>query len=292
MINQDDVKGIIETEGKAVPEWALGFNTLLMGTPGSAKTSSLATLLKAGMRVFVAFTEPGIGNLIKACQKIHKLSDEEMSRLHYAYIKPGVQNFLTLSNKAKTVNSAAEFGKIEGGSRAKYNQLVKLMELCMNFKDQNGIEWGPVDAFPPNYVFAIDGLSGLSDMAMDLVVGAKPVKTLQEWGVAIDQLDTFVKQCTNSVCCFVLLSHLEQERDEVTGKTIVTVSALGRKLGTTLGRHFNDVVLCRMEDGKPSWSTSDKNSPLKGSYLAIKERLPADFGPLVSEWKDANGFNA
>ncbi len=266
---------------------ALGFNFLLLGAPGSGKTTEIVTLAQAGLEVFVAFTEQGVGNLKKAME-VHKLSPEERERIHWAYVTPTKGSFDSLLKGAKDIQKAPEFGKMPAGNRKDHSQFVALLTLCANFIDQNGEEFGAVDSWDASRVFIIDGMSGTSDMCMALVAGDKPVKTLQDWGVAIDQLDKFVKQCCNTQCGFGLLAHMEQEKDEVTGRMIITASTLGRKLGTTIGRHFQDVILCDKSKGKYILSTDDSRIQLKHSFLKESSNLPATLTPLVESWAKEN----
>lgn len=267
--------------------WSLGFNVLLMGPPGGGKTSAIPTLLKTGLEVFVIFTEAGVTNLLQAC-RLHKCTDEEMTRLHWKYVKPGTEKFSSLAKHAKDVNVAAEFGKMPGGSRKDFGQLIAVMKQCANFIDQNEISYGAADEWDATRVLVIDGLSGLNKMAMDLVVGSKPVKTLQDWGVAIDQEEKLILQCCDSICNFVLICHLDQEKDDVTGSYVITAAALGNKLGNRLGRTFNDVILATAKDGHYLWSTKDKRTTLKHSNLALSDSLVPDFQPLVGAWLKEN----
>ena len=266
------------------PDWVVGFKTILMGMPGAGKTTSIVTLAQMGFDVFIAFTEPGIGNLNKA-MALAKLTEEERKRVHFHYIKPGVESFAKLKVGAAAVNAAAEFGKMESGNRKDFNQLIKLMNLFENFVDQNGIEFGPVDQWGCNKVLVLDGMSGLAKMAMDLTVGAKPAKTLQDWGVAIDQLDKFQLQCANIRVPFVLLSHLSREQEEVTGKIITTLKALGKQLPTSMPYSYNDFIMAKQDaTGKFSWSTIDNQCQLKATYLEHSAALAPDFKPLVMGW--------
>lgn len=266
---------------------ALGFNTLILSAPGGGKTTSLVTAAKAGLDVFVAFTEQGVANLKKAMD-VHKLDDESRARIHWAYISPARGSFAKLLKGATEVNRATEFGKMVAGNRRDHSQFMDLLRVCSNFIDQGGFEFGAVDDFPATSVFAIDGMSGLNDMCMSLVIGDKPVKTLQDWGVAIDQLDKFVKQCANMTCCFILLSHMEQEKDEATGRFVVTTSTLGRKLGQTIGRHFQDIIFASTAKGKYNWATEDSRIELKHSFLQRSSSLPPTFEPLVEAWLKEN----
>lgn len=281
---------VADPTSQRMPDWLLGFKTILMGLPGAGKTSSIPSLLKMGFKVYCAFTEPGVGALNKA-MTLWKLSDEERSRLFFAFIKPGVDTFKILKEGATSVMNATEFGKIDGGSRAKYNQLIQLMNLLENFKDHNGVEHGAVSDFDTTSVLVIDGLSGLNKMCMDLVVGPKPTKTLQDWGVAIDQLDKFQQQGANLRCPFILLSHCAMEQEEVTGKILVTLKALGRQLGPSMTFWYNDFIYAKQgADAKFFWSTVDKNCQLKATYLPHNAELPADFRPLVCGWLDEHGL--
>lgn len=266
---------------------ALGFNTLLLGMPGAGKTTAIATLLKSGLEVFVAFTEQGVGNLKKGL-KVHGCTEEEISRLHWAYISPSRSSFGSLLKSSKDILVAPEFGKMPAGNRKDYDQFIQLLGIMNDFVDQNGESFGAVDEWDASRVLVLDGLSGLNDMCMGMVAGGKPVKTLQDWGVAIDALDKYIKQLCNCTCSFILLSHLEQEKDEITGRMIVTASALGRKLGATIGRHFQDVILAERNGKDFRWATDSSRVELKYSFLKNSASLPPTFEPLVESWAEEN----
>lgn len=270
---------------KSVPEYALGFNTLLLGAPGSGKTTALAQLARLGMDVFIVFTEAnGQTNLLKACREL-KLTDEEMARVHFKYIRATPEAFGTLSEAAKKIQTASEFGKLEGGSRAKYGQLVEVMKQCQTFVDQRGNDYGAVDGWPANYVLALDSLSGLNDMCMGLTIGGKPCATQQDWQVAMKQEMDMVKACINSRCSFVMTGHLAQEKDEVSGRMIITPMALGQKNGPALTPLFGDIVLCEKNGTQFTWATtSPKIESLKHSFLPLQDKMKPDFKPLVENW--------
>lgn len=269
---------------QTLPSYAVGPKVLLLGAPGAGKTTAIITALKAGLKTYVVFTEAGQSALMKALT-VHKVTEEEKKRLFFAYVKPGGSSFKVLKEQADKVNKAAEFGKMEGGSRTNYNQLVQVMQLCANFVDQNGVEHGGIDTFGADCAVFIDGLSGLSDMAMKLTIGAKPVPTLQDWGVAIKQVDDFVKQFANIDAFVCVIAHVAMERDEVSGKVLQYANTLGKQLGPTLGRHFNEVIMARFDEASgATWATIDKNADLKATYLPHKQGMKADFKQIIDGW--------
>lgn len=274
-----------------LPDYALGFNLALVGHPGSGKTSAIVMAIKCGMEVFVLFSEAnGPSNFLKAARDIYKLNEEEMSRLHFCYLKSGVTKFKTLRDTADIVNKAPEFGKISGGSRSNYDQLVKLMAACVKFVDQNGKEFGAVDEWGPNRLIALDSLTGLNDMAMQLTIGGKPCPTQQDWGVAMKQEMDLIKALIGTQACFLLTAHLSLEKDEVSGRLITAPMALGQKNGPAMLPLFSDIVLAEKEGDKFYWSTTNsKIDCLKNSFLPLKAKMSVSMDVLIDQWLKANG---
>ena len=132
----------------------------------------------------------------------------------------------------------------------------------------------------------IDSLSGLNIMAMNLVVGSKPVKHQGDWGVAMDNEERLLIKLTTDVRVgFVLTAHLEREVDEVTGGVQLMASALGRKLAPRLPRFFSDVIQTKRDGKDFLWSTAATGVDLKARNVDISDRLPPNFGPLLSRWE-------
>ena len=261
-----------------------GFNALLIGATGSGKTHSLRTLLDAGLEVFVLFTEPGmevLGDL--ACEQ----------NLHYHYIPPANADWDTMIDSAKKINTLnfEALSKLPAINKQKYNQLIQVLESLHNFPcDRCGETFGDVSTWDTNRVLVIDSLSGLNIMSMDLVVGSKPTKSMSDWGVAQSNLERLInKLCTDTQCHFVLTGHLEKEHDEVTGRTTLMVSTLGRKLAPVLPRFFSDVILAKRDGEKFTWSTAAMNTDLKARNLPIADNLQPDFKQILATWVDHGG---
>lgn len=273
------------------PEWLLGFKTIVMGSPGAGKTSSIATLLRLGFKVYGIFTEQGIGNFLKAARR-EGCTEEDLKRFYHAYIPPGGTSFDALTKGATAVNQAAEFGKMANDTldRKKYGQFIQVIKTCADFVDQHGVSHGSIDSFGCDSVVFLDGMSNLSRMALQMTVGAKPVKTLQDWGVAIESLENLENQITTIRAPFVLLAHIERETDETTQKVYVTLAALGVKYPLRIGRNYHDVVLADQKAGEFTWATTARDCQLKGTYLPIADKMKPDFRPLVCQWLVDNGL--
>lgn len=260
-----------------------GSKILLLGGPGSGKTTAIKTLLDADLEVFCVVTEP---------MGIEILSDTDPERLHWKYIPAAAPAFSSLLKTAELVNATSFEGLTQmkmGIEKKAYSQFTDVLRALDDFTDdRTGRKFGAVDTWDNTRAIVIDSLSGLSIMAMDLVVGAKPVKAMGEWGVAMDTLERLVNKLCTINAFFVLTAHLEREVDEIAQSVRVMSSTLGKKLAPKLPRFFSDVVLCQRDEKGWSWSTNNASADLKTRNLAYGDRLPPTFVPLIQAWKQRN----
>ena len=255
-------------------------NTLLLGPTGTGKTYCLRTFIDAGVTPFILSTEPGIAST---------LGDLPPDKCHWHYIPPAKQSWSDLIDSARKINTLSfeALAKLSDVNKRKYSQFLDVLESCNNFIcDRTGEEFGDVMSWGPDRAFIIDSLSGLNIMAMNLVVGSKPTKSMADWGVAMDNLERFITTLVTSLTCnFVLTGHIERETDEVTGGVSLMVSTLGRKLAPKLPRFFDDVLLCRREGKVYTWSTAAFNVDLKARNLPISDGLPPTFQQILQTVK-------
>lgn len=260
-----------------------GSTTMLVGGVGSGKTHCLRTLIDAGITPFILFTEPGM----------RTVSDIPPEKLHWKYIPPAAPSWEAMLDNAQKINTLSFKALTQMGDMQKqqYGQFLEVLSTMNNFVcDRTGESFGDVATWEGNRAIVIDSLTGLNIMAMDMVVGAKPVKAMGDWGVAMDNLERFITVMTTNVNChFILTAHLEPEKDEVTGGIHLMASTLGKKLAPKIPRFFDDVVLCRNEEGKYSWATEDYRVDLKHRNLPGSKQLPPSFVPLIESWKKAGG---
>ena len=256
-----------------------GINVLLMGMPGSGKTHAIRTLVEAGLEVFVIFTEPGM----------EVLADVPSDKLHWHYVQPATAGWEALLDNAKKINTLTNdaLQKLPNIKAKDYTQMMEVLQTCQNFTDdRTGKEFGDVTTWGTDRALVVDSLTGVNIMSMDLTVGSKPVKTLVDWGVAMDMEERLLNQLTlGTTCHFVLTAHMERQTDEVMGGIKTMPLALGRKLGPTIGRFFSDVVMCERTDQGWFWSTASGTADLKARNLDWKAGQPPSFVPLIDNWK-------
>jgi hypothetical protein len=245
------------------------YNIMIVGPVGTGKTTALRTIVEdCGKELFVVATEPGIQNILGESATAGPLPKE---KCHWHYISPAEIDWKVLETNAKLVNtmSMADLQKMPAANRNKFQQFVELLSVLANFKcDRTGEEYGPVDSWGEDRVLAIDGLSGISQMAMDLVVGSKPIKTQPEWGAAMDMILRLVRKlCYDTKCTFVMNAHLERQIDETGGGTHLTVSTLGNKLAPELIKPFDEIIFAKRVAEKFTWSTMEMQVDLKTRIL-------------------------
>ncbi len=256
-----------------------GFKTLLLGTPGSGKTKAIESLLDTGLEVFCIFTEPF--DTISATARANP-------KFHYVYVPAANPGFAALLDSAKKINQMNQkmLAGLSDIAKGNYGQFIKILEALSDFTDQRGQKYGSADSWDNSRVLVIDSLSGLNIMAMDLVVGGKPVKSQADWGIAMDNLERLINQLTTGITChFVLTGHIDMDKDELTGRMIHSCATLGKKLAPKLPRFFSDVVKTYREGDKFLWATKDNMIDLKFRLLPNSDKIDPTFKLVYSEWK-------
>jgi hypothetical protein len=254
-----------------------------MGDSGTGKTYALRTLIEAGITPFILFTEPGM----------EVLGDLDPSSYHFNYITAPESNWTGLIDTAEKVNkfNFDALTKMQDMNRSRYGQFAEVLRQCNNFTDsRTGESFGDASTWGTDRALVLDSLSGLSDMAMRLVVGGKPTRAMQDWMVAQNLLKSFLDQCTNQLrCWFIVIAHLEREKDEITGGTQIMVSTLGRALAPKIPMFFSDAIQTLRQGSEFTWDTAGMNIAVKARNVPIGSKLPPSFVPLVESWKKRGG---
>jgi len=270
-------------------------STLLAGASGSGKTSSIATQLKYGLKVFVVVTEPdGVSSLIDACERLKLPIDN----LHWAQCFPAAAGWMELEqmvNNISLMDQKQLADQRDMGKRAFHAPAIKFLRAFSNFKcDRTGKEFGDFTKWDDTCSLNVDSLTGWCTIGFGCTVGFKPTANPGEWGIAQNFVyNMLVKINSDRRCFFTLTSHVEKEMDDMTGVRRVMVSATGSKLAPKIPKFFGDFIKCerRMivsQSGAKAefvWSTLDQQMELKNRALPISDRLPADFGPIVDAYR-------
>jgi hypothetical protein len=130
-------------------------------------------------------------------------------------------------------------------------------------------------------------------MCLDLAVGGKPVRTLPDWGVAIEQEEKILNTlCMGLRCHVVVNAHAERETDQVLGGIKVYPAALGQKLPNKIARYFSDIIYSRYDEinRKWIWSTVTANVDTKSRHLPLTAELEPKYKPLIDKWLKQGGF--
>lgn len=258
-----------------------GTNTLLLGATGTGKTYSIRTFLERGITPFIISTEPGVAST---------LGDLPPEKCHWHYVAPAHSDWDALLKAAKRTNdlSFESLTKVADPDKRKQSQWLDLITTCNQFVcDRDGKDYGDVATWGPDRVLVVDSLSGLNTMSMNLVTGSKPVKSPGEWQIAMDNIERFLTTLlVVTDCFFVLIGHLEVEKDELTGGTKLMASTLGRKLAPKIPLNFDDVVQAIRVGKEFHWSTGAINVDLKARNLPIGDKLAPSFVPIIDKWKE------
>ena len=278
------------TEEKKAVSALNGVNVMLMGPAGTGKTYSIGTLADAGVEVFYLGLEPGLESLLAYWKDKGK---EIPANVHWHQMEAPKASFLELMDAANKINTMQldTLAKLQDPNRSKHNQFIKMLEVLNDFPDdRTGQRFGCVDTWTPSRALVVDGMAGLARAAMSLVVGGKPVRNQSDWGIAQDQVEKIVRLWSdNCRCHFVLIAHVEREQDAILGGVKLMVSTLGKALAPKLPPMFSDVILSERSGANFSWNTGSAIADVKTRNLAISEKLPADFKPIIEKWKSRGG---
>jgi len=262
---------------------------LLQGASGAGKTSSIVTLLAAGIEVFVIGTEPGfVDSLIDRVREL-KL---DITKLHWMTVLPATEGWDALNDMVAKIGSLDFEGisKIKGIGKEKTRvPATRLLGALQNFTcERSGVSYGSFTSWGDDRALVIDSLSGLSIIAWYLTVGNKPTGAPGEWNIAMNFIEALLMKINSDRrCYFVLTAHIEKEMDEISGVTRIMTSTLGRKLAPKIPRFFGEVIYATrtIEDPKFRWATIDRNADLKNRILPVGDKLLPDFGVIVEGHK-------
>lgn len=270
-----------------------GVNVLLMGPAGTGKTHSIGTLVDTGVEVFYLALESGMESLLGYWTDRGKPIPSNLHWHKLAGPKAGFKDMIENATKINTLNLDS-LAKMVDPNKSKHNRFISLLQALNNFPDdRTGESFGDVTDWDQSRALVIDGMTGLADCAMALVVGGKAVKNQSDWGIAQDQLVKLTNQLTNACNChFILIAHVERETDMVLGGVKLMVSTLGKAIAPKFPSMFSDVILATRSADKWQWDTASTLADVKTRNLPIASNNPADFKLIIDKWSSRNKLDS
>ena len=273
----------------------VGPKICLMGLGGTGKTYALGTLCDwaaaNGFEMAVLFTENGLETLLGYFRDKGK---EPPACLYWHQ-----QGTKPISLKA-LINAADLVGRLSYEALAKStdpnrggdsNAFWKILQSCANFvDDRTGKELGGVDTFPRNRIFAIDSLTELSNAAFKMQIGARPMASPGDYGIAQSNLMNFLRLCTQGLeCPFVLTAHVDRETDPVTQSTKIMIKAIGKALASEIPTLFSEVIYTVREADKWYWDLNAFGVDSKSRSLPYKSKIEPNFSAIMDVWLKRGG---
>lgn len=259
-------------------------NVLLLGLIASGKTYSLRTLTKINKTVLVLALEPGVADSLSGCGC--------NENLHITTITPASvdwDDLEDLATKVSNANGGDAMTKIIDPNKRSYTQFLQVYSKLRKFTcDYCNHDFGPVDKLDDSYAVVIDGLTGLSKMAMHMTVGLKPHRSWPEYDAGGQQVENLLMKCCGDLkASFILLAHVDREPDPV-GGTRLTMHTIGNKLAPRLEKDlFSEIIVAKREDSsrgpKFYWSTVETNYALKARRLPFLDNIEPNFALILGE---------
>lgn len=263
-------------------------NVLLMGDINAGKTHTVHSIVAAGLEVFYLGCEPGYEDV---------LGSIPTDKLKWNYIAPFQDDMAVTMKKVEMVRDFTDkqLKEMGGVNKGKHTQLLDIMKLCNDFVDlRTGEHFGDTADWDHNRCLFLDGLSGLTQMAIKVKIGDKPFMEQNDYYAVQQMLRDFINTLTsNTRCLFVMTAHVEFEPDPVQGGNKIMPATAGQKLAPEISRYFSDAILCKRKvvQGKPYfyWDNIDTLAKVKARNLPFSDNHPADFGPLIANWRKKAG---
>ncbi len=267
----------------------IGANVLTMGGPGTGKTHSAQTLIKAlrevepDAQMLCVFTEPRWQPLVQTgCE----------GGIHIAYCPPGTGGWDEMLKRSEDITKLPweAITKKSDPKKSEYKGFIKLLHTFNNFVCREcGKEFGNVTEQRPYDAIWLDSLTGLNSLAMQMVVGGSVSKSLPQFGAAMESEMQVVNQlCYDTQSWFVMVAHLDKTLDEINGGFVINPNALGNKNNGIIATNFDDAILCEREGSKFSWSNFSKGVDTKPGWLPIADTQEPSFAPMVRRWYEAS----
>jgi hypothetical protein len=266
-----------------------------MGPTGTGKTYSLGTLADwaevNGKTMFVLFLDNSADALL-GYWRDRGLEVPKCLHWRTQLTKPlSLQQLITAADNVGKMSYELITKMLDPNRGGENNAFWKILGACAKpTSDRDGREFPPVDHWGPDMIFAIDGLTELSNAAMKMQIGSKPTAAPPDYGVAQNNLMNFLRLCAQGgQFTFVLIAHPSKSVNELTGVPSIQVNTVGQAINADIPPMFSDVIYTVRSGDKFNWSTAEYGVDLKTRSLGYKKDIPPDFGLIMELWKKRGG---
>lgn len=273
----------------------VGPKVVLMGLGGTGKTYAIGTLCewaeRNGFEVAILFTEAGLETLLgyfrdkgkepPACVYWHQQGTKPIS----------LKALMSSADNIGKLSYEALAKSVDGNRGGENNAFWKILQSCSNFKDdRTGKELGAVDMFPAKRIFVMDSLTETANAAFKMQVGARPMASPGDYGVAQNSLMNFLRLLTQGIDCpFVMTAHVDRETDQVTQSTKIMIKAIGKALATEIPTLFSDVIYTTREGSTFYWDTAAYGVDTKTRSLGYRSKIEPNFALIMDVWLKRTG---
>lgn len=197
--------------------------TIVVGFSGGRKTTGLASLVRAGYRLWILDFDNGLGALARELAPTPHL----LKRI----------SFVTLRDKLK-----------QSGGRIVADGTPKAWSTALQYLT-NWPDKGPLEKWTDEDVLVIDSLTLAGDAAlrhMLFTVGRELAPQQQDWGAAMGSVEGMIKILTSPACnCHVVVNTHVNYTENADGSGVIEgfPSALGNKLSPKLPVYFDNTIV-------------------------------------------------
>lgn len=271
----------------------------LFGFSGSGKTHSLGTILtNTKKNLIVISTEHKCRQTLANFARINKINKSDWKgRLHFVTIASVEATFTKDVRMMETYSrlDADEILKQKDSSKkdfAKYlHSLLTNLDVLIS---DSGEKLGSISELGPDWVVAIDNQSMLTYYAELQVKGRRPGQSLPERGQVQHWIERVIiglkeKASQPNSCHVVMLAHASEVEDESDKLQKIQVKLNGKALNSTYLTHFTDFIYAYRNKTEFYWATDKQRVVTRTANLPLKDKLPPDFGPLLTAADESEG---
>lgn len=266
-----------------------GPKILLIGAAGSGKTYALGTMVEWAQahdrKVHCLFVENGLESLLGYWLDRGKPIPPNLS-YHVVTTKAIPLSSLIDASKKVGILSYKSITELVDPHRGDNNPYLRILESLTDFpNDRDGTKEGNIATWTSNDILCIDSLSELANACMKMVVGNKPTASQPDYGVSQNNLLNFLRYLTQGFQpTVVVISHVQRQTEELTGRTKLMVRAIGKAMADDIPQLFSEVLGCVRDGSNWYWDTADSSLDTKTRYLPIQSKITPNFSLIMDKW--------